>query len=74
MALRDGRRPALPAGWRWDRIAALVEETSCDHCGMPLDCGDPCARSADDGRATCGGPCAYEVARLDAAGEREPLR
>jgi len=63
------RRSELPAGWYWDRIAALVEETTCDYCGMPLDCGDTCARSADDARATCGGPCAYQVARREAAAD-----
>jgi len=67
------RRSELPTGWRWDRIAALVEETTCDHCGMPLDHGDPCARSADDARAACGGPCAHQVARWDAQ-EREAQR
>jgi len=70
---RDGRRSELPAGWRWDRIAALVEETTCDHCGMPLDHGDTCARSADDARATCGGLCAHRVAARDAA-DGEGLR
>ena len=75
MRPRDGRRPELPARWRWDRIAALMEETTCDDCGMPLDIGDPCARSADDARATCEGPCAYQVARCDAAAaDPEPVR
>jgi hypothetical protein len=73
MGPRDGRRSELPAGWRWDRIAALVEETDCDHCGMPLEQGDPCARSSDDARAACGRSCAHQVAARDAA-EREGLR